>query len=147
MKRFLALAAALLMLCSFAACNRNDGVVVEPSITMDKEESLQQSVIGSLGITTDGVQIVAFKVVDGSHLENIVVEYDTSTGAKKSESVHCFYYNDSYYRKAKNELGENAAATCDDEAWYIKKASMNVANTGEFESDLHMVLNAGYTKK
>ena len=147
MKRFLALTAALLMLCGFAACNKKDGVVIEPSITMDKEESLQQSIIGSLGITTEGVQIVAFKSVDGSHLEYIVVEYDTSTGEKKSESVHCFYYNDSYYRKAKNELDANAAATCDDEALYIKKAGMNVANAGDYESDFHKVLNAGYTKK
>lgn len=146
MKKVVALAAALLMVFSFSACKNKEGTV-EPSMYMDEYESKQQSVIGSFGISAEGRRIVGYKVVDGSHLEYIVVEYDTDTGAKKSEAVHCFYYNESYYTRAKNQLNENAAATCTDESLYIKMASKNVANTGEYDTDVSKIINAGYTTK
>lgn len=147
MKRVIAFAAVLLMIFGFSACKNNSEGTVTPSMYMDEQESRQQGVIGSFGISAEGRRIVGYKVVDGSHLEYIVVEYDTDTGAKKSEAVHCFYYNESYYARAKSMLNEDAAATCDDDALYIKKASKNVANTGKYDSDVQKIINAGYTKK
>lgn len=147
MKKVIAFATVLLLIFSFAACKKNNDGVVEPSMYMDEHESRQQLVIGSFGISAEGRRIVGYKVVDGSHLEYIVVEYDTDTGAKKSEAVHCFYYNEDYYARAKSQLGEDAAATCNDESLYIKKASKNVANTGDYTKDVQKIITAGYTKK
>lgn len=147
MKKIIALSAILVILFSFGACKKenNDGNIV--SMYMDELESKQQSVIGSFGISAEGRRIVGFKVVDGSHLEYIVVEFDTDTGVKKSEAVHCFYYNEGYYNRAKSMLNENAAATYNDKACYIKMASKNVANTGEYDRDVIKIENAGYTIK
>ncbi len=147
MKKIIALSAALLMLFGFAACKKenNDGNIV--SMYMNEQESRQQGIIGSFGISAEGRRIVGFKVVDGSHLEYIVVEYDTDTGVKKSEAIHCFYYNEGYYNRAKAQLNENAAATCTDDTLYIKMASKNVANTGDYDRDIIKIENAGYTKK
>lgn len=147
MKRIIAFATVLLMIFGFSACKKENENINDFTVHMDEQESRQQLVIGSFGISAEGRRIVGFKAVDGSHLEYIVVEYDTDTGDKKSEAVHCFYYNESYYDKAKRELGENAAATCTDESLYIKMASKNVANTGDYEQDVQKIINAGYTKK
>ena len=147
MKKIIALTAIFAILFSFGACKKenNDGNIV--SMYMNELESNQQSVIGSFGISAEGRRIVGFKVVDGSHLEYIVVEFDTDTGVKKSEAVHCFYYNEGYYNRAKSMLNENAAATYNDKACYIKMASKNVANTGEYDRDVIKIENAGYTIK
>lgn len=146
MKRIIALVTVLLLLFGFSACKNKEGTV-EPSMYMNEQESKQQLIIGSFGISAEGRRIVGYKVVDGSHLEYIVVEYNKDTGEKKSEAVHCFYYNESYYERAKSQLSENAAATCDDDSLYIKMASKNVANTGEYDTDVTKVINAGYTQK
>ncbi len=146
MKRIIAFATVLLMLFGFSACKNDSENPSDISMYMDEHESKQQLLIGSFGVSAEGRRIVAYKVVDGSHLEYIVVEYDNDTGVKKSEAVHCFYYNQSYYEKAKRQLNKDAAATCTDDSLYIKMASKNVANTGDYELDVSKIVNAGYTK-
>ena len=145
MKKILLFAVIAAMLFSFASCGESGTkkVDLDPNVSQNDMNLSQQQIIDTFGVSIENSSIVGYKFVE-EYLEYIVVKYDN--GKKTSESVHRFYTDPSYFKKAMLEHGENNPAIVNDaDKCYIKIAS-NFANSGNYKTDFEK-LDADYSIK